>query len=217
MRLRFSPALIFLVAVRAFAAVTVWRMDNVVQIDGHALTVAGAPWVSDEGGGKAVWFDGVKDGLWIPVIPFAGSRQFTIEILFLPEEGGPTEQRFLHAQDTQERRALIETRLDGKGGWWLDTYIVTDAAGRGVTLADPTRVHPTGRWYWAALRYDGKTMAHFVNGRKELEHAGEFDPFGVGQISLGVRQNKIHWFKGAIREVRFHSEPVAEERLQRVK
>jgi len=27
-----------------------------------------------------------------------------------------------------------------------------------------------------------------------------------GNISLGVRLNKVKWFKGQIREIRFHSE-----------
>jgi len=37
----------------------------------------------------------------------------------------------------------------------------------------------------------------------------------AGQISLGVRQNKVYWFKGGIREVRFHSAALTPENLQR--
>ena len=51
---------------------------------------------------------------------------------------------------------------------------------------------------------------------KELERAAKFERFGPGQTSLGVRQNRVYWFKGAIREVRFHDEAVAVEKLQRV-
>jgi hypothetical protein len=199
------------------AAEIVWLLDNIGKIGGHVVTVAGAPRVEAVAGEKAVVFDGVKDGIFVPAIPFAGAKHYTIEILFQPREGGPSAQRFLHAQDAAEHRALIETRLDGKGGWWLDTYILTGAPASGVTLIDPARVHPTGQWYWAALRYDGKIMAHFVNGRKELERAATFEPFGAGQTSLGVRQNRVYWFKGAIREVRFHTEAVPDEKLQRVK
>jgi hypothetical protein len=199
------------------AAEQVWRLDNVRKFGGHLAVVEGEPRVAEMEGARVVVFDGIKDGLFIPAIPFADAKQFTIEILFQPAEGGPAEQRFLHAQDAKGSRALIETRLDGKGGWWLDTFILNEAAGNGVALVDPQRVHPTGRWYWAALRYDGKTMAHFVNGRKELERDAKFAPFGTGQVSLGVRQNKVYWFKGAIREVRFHTEAVADEKLQRLK
>jgi hypothetical protein len=60
-------------------------------------------------------------------------------------------------------------------------------------------------------------MAHYVNGEKELESPGAFVAFGRGQTSLGVRQNKVFWFKGMIAEVRFHPEALPEEKLQRVK
>jgi hypothetical protein len=34
---------------------------------------------------------------------------------------------------------------------------------------------------------------------------------------VGVRQNKVYWFKGAIKEVRFTPAALAPEKLQRVK
>ncbi len=211
----FRPWLGFLFATALSAAETVWRVDNTQMIGGHAVVVVGEPRTTEMAGRKALVFDGVKDGVFVPSIPFANASRFTIEVLFQPFEGGPAEQRFFHAQDSSERRALLETRLDGKGGWWLDTFIVTGAPGSGVALIDPTRVHPTGRWYWVALRYDGKTMAHFVDGQKESERAAvTFSPFASGQISLGVRQNRIHWFKGVIGEVRFHDVAVPDAGLQ---
>jgi len=214
---RLLPAFLGLSAARS--SEVIWRVDNLERIAGHAVTVLGAPRVVEMGGAKAVLFDGANDGLFIPSIPFAGSPQFTIEILFSPAEGGLAEQRFLHVQDTTESRALIETRLDGRGGWWLDTFQLTGSPtpDNGLTLINPRRVHATGKWYWAALRFDGETMAHFVNGVKEAEGKKTFRTIGQGQVSLGVRQNKVFWFKGAIREVRFHTVPVAEEKLQRVK
>lgn len=201
----------------AFAAETVWRVDNLTQVGGHVVTVTGGPRVEEVAGGRALRFDGVKDGLFVPDIPFAGAKAYTIEILFYPAGDGPAEQRFWHAQEQGPSRALIETRLDGKGGWWLDTFITNQASGGGVTLIDPAKVHPADRWYWVALRYDGARMAHFVDGRKELERAAVFAPLGQGQISLGVRQNRVHWFKGLIREVRYHREALPDGRLQRVR
>ena len=218
-KLRCCLPLAGLVLASPLCAGEIWRLDNLQRIGGHAVMLEGSPRVSEAGGAKAIVFDGVRDGLFIPAIPFAGAKQFTIEVMFSPAEGGLTEQRFVHVQDTNDSRALIELRLNGKGGWWLDTFQWTGAPppDRGLTLVDPKKVHPTGKWYWAALRYDGKTMAHFVNGEKEIERAGAFRPFGPGQVSLGVRQNKVYWFKGAIREVRFHTVALAEENLQRVK
>jgi hypothetical protein len=60
-------------------------------------------------------------------------------------------------------------------------------------------------------------MTSFVNGQQELQGDVEFPGFGDGKVSVGVRQNKVYWFKGAIREVRYHDEALAPEKLQRVK
>jgi hypothetical protein len=193
-------------------AAIVWRVDAVRSVGGHATEVIGAPRAAE----GAVVFDGVKDGLLVLANPLKGMRAFTVEALFKPEEGGPAEQRFWHAQDAAGSRALLETRLDGKGAWWLDTFLFqTGKTGR--TLIDPKKTHPTGAWYWVALRYDGTTMTSFVDGMKELQGEVEFGPMGDGKLSLGVRQTLVHWFKGAIREVRVTPAALPEEKLQRAK
>jgi hypothetical protein len=50
---------------------------------------------------------------------------------------------------------------------------------------------------------DGEQMRHYVNGELELSRKIEFRPQGPGRTSIGTRINEVHWFKGAIREVRF--------------
>lgn len=208
--------LAFLVATCARGAEpTVWRLEQPATIAGHANRVVGEPRPERGEGGPAIGFGGGRDGLFVPDNPLAGAETYTIEIRFRPDAGGAEAQRFFHLQDQAGRRALLETRLDGKGGWWLDTFIQTgEARGSGVTLIDPQRVHSVGRWYWVALRYDGRVMAHFVEGKKELEAPGRFVPFGPGSISLGVRQTLVYWFKGAIAEVRFHREALPDDKLQ---
>ena len=196
----------------ADSAAVAWKMDDVGSVGGHVAEVIGAPRVVD----GALVFDGEKDGIFLPVNPLAGLREFTVEVLFRPSEDGPPEQRFWHAQDTAGSRALLETRLNGMGSWWLDTFLMKVGT-EGRPLIDPKQLHPTNAWHWVALRYDGKTMAHFVNGVKEREGEVEFGPMGTGKISLGVRQNRVHWFKGAIREVRITPAALADEKLQRVK
>jgi hypothetical protein len=190
----------------------VWKVDNGRSIGGRATEVIGAPRVV----AGAVGFNGASDGLLVSANPLAGLRVFTVEGLFRPAEGGPPEQRFWHAQDTATSRALVETRFDGMGSWWLDTYLMS-VGQEGRTLIDPKRKHATEKWSWVALRYDGKTMAHFVNGAKEREGAVEFAPRAAGKLSLGVRQNRVHGFKGAIREVRVTPAALADGALQRVK
>jgi hypothetical protein len=194
---------------------TRWVLEQTAEVDGHATTVLGRPRIAAGPDGAAVFFDGKADGLLVPDNPLAGWAQFTIEVLFQPAEGGLVEQRFVHLQDGAAWRVMIETRLNGKGGWWLDTFL---GNGRNIKqpLIDPSRVHPTGRWYWVALTYDGKRMTHFINGVKELSAEVAFGPMGPGQISLGVRQNKVYWFKGGIREIRFMPRALPAAELQRL-
>ncbi len=132
-----------------------------------------------------------------------------------PATDGPEAQRFIHLEDEAAWRVMIEIRVNGKGGWWLDTYLGRKT--EGLPLIDPKLVHPTDQWAWVALRYDGHTMTSFINGTKELEGVVKYGPMSAGQISIGARLNKVFWFKGAIRELRFHSEALPEEKLARMK
>ncbi len=189
-----------------------WHVDNLASIGGHAPRVEGAPKVVETDRGKAVQFDGVRDGLEIPDLPLAGAREFTIEIVFRPDADGPAEQRFLHLQEhASESRFLIETRVRPGSVWYLDTYIQTELGN--CTLVDPQKTHPAGAWTAAALSYDGRTMRHYVNGREELARELAFRPLGPGRTSIGMRLNRVHWFKGAIRSVRFTPRALAPEEL----
>ncbi len=179
----------------------VWRIDNVASIGGHAVTVVGAPRVVEDGGTKAVAFDGASDGLFVEANPVEGLKAFTIEVVFKPDADGPPEQRFLHVQEHGEgRRVLFETRMLPDGRWALDTFLRDGP--HSLPLLDRSLAHPSGEWHAAALTYDGETMTHFVNGRQELTGKVTFGPMTAGRVSIGVRQNKVYWFKGRIREVR---------------
>ena len=59
-------------------------------------------------------------------------------------------------------------------------------------------------------------MSDYVNGVKELAAEVSFGPLLPGKVSLGVRQTKVYWFKGLIREVRFTPEAIDPDRLERV-
>lgn len=180
---------------------TVWPIDNVASIGGHAVTVVGAPRVVEDDGVKAVAFNGASDGLFVDANPLEGLAQFTIEVVFRPDADGPPEQRFLHFQEHGEgRRALLETRMLPGDQWALDTFL-RDGAGN-LTLLDRSLAHPAGVWHAAALTFDGETMTHFVNGKRELTGKVGFGPMTAGRVSIGVRQNRVYWFKGQIREVR---------------
>lgn len=183
-------------------APTIWTIDNPNSVGGHSPVVLGDPKVVETDRGRALEFDGVDDGLDIPALALAGEREFTLEILFRPAADGPREQRFLHLQeDGTPSRFLIETRVVPGGNWYLDTYVETEVGN--CTLVDPGKLHPCGTWVAAALTYDGRTMRHYVDGREELSGELKFRPLEKGRTAIGMRINRVHWFKGTIRLVRF--------------
>jgi hypothetical protein len=196
---------------RAAPAAVVWTLDRLDQIAGCVPEVLGAPRLTEDG--RAARFNGVDEGIVVPVNPIAGWAQFTIEALIEPAAGGAPEQRFLHFEDERGNRGLLELRLLEDGRWCLDAFLLS--GDRRLALIDRTLLHPAGRWHWVALRYDGRRMASFVNGKAELEGEIAVAPMAAGRTSLGVRLNRISWFKGAIREVRFHAAALAPDRLQR--
>ena len=153
-------------------------------------------------------FDGQDDGIIIDVNPLAGMERFTLEVIFRPDAGGQKEQRFVHLQEAGgENRILIETRLTSDNRWFLDTFIRSGETNQ--TLYAEKFLHPVDQWFQAALVFDGREMRHYVNGIQEMSAPIKYQPMKPGQISLGVRLNRVFWFKGAIRTVRFTHEALA--------
>lgn len=186
----------------------IWKMDNLKTIGGHAVEVLGAPRVVKTHRGKAIVFDGVRDGIFIRNNPLAGAEKFTIEAIFRPDEGGAAEQRWLHIEDSEnlESRALLETRLNGTE-WFLDTFL--KSGDNRMPLYAENFKHPTGKWFHVALVFDGTQMQHYVNGQLELSGKIKMKRFGRGITSIGVRQNKVYWFKGAVLKARFSKTALA--------
>lgn len=183
----------------------IWMFDRLDEIGGHKTTVLGSPRVIDSPAGKAVEFDGVDDALFFDVHPLAGAKTFTWEAVFRPD-GGVAEQRWFHLNESPgtgadtENRMLFEIRvIDGQ--WCLDAYIQTGAARK--ALLNRQHLHPLGRWYHVAAVYDGREFRSYING--ELDGASELSlgPQGPGRASVGVRMNKVFWFKGAVAQARF--------------
>ena len=186
----------------AAASQTVWRIDQLERIGGHAVEVVGAPRLVETSAGKAVEFDGAHDGLVVAANPIAGLRAFTIEVIVEPAIDGQEEQRFLHIQESgSENRALVELRMLPGARWCLDTYLYHGKTG--LTLIDRDQRHPAGQWHAVALTFDGQTMTHYVDRLRQGSGTVVFPAMGPGRTSLGVRQNLISHFKGRIRLVRF--------------
>lgn len=191
----------------------VWTLRDVTRVGSHVTEVVGAPKVAGSGADTAIVFDGEGDGLFVPANPVAGWSAFTIEVRFKPSGSGGEEQRFLHLEDDLKHRVLLETRVRDRQ-WSLDTFLFQDSEHR-LALLDRTKLHATDLWYWVALVYDGSKMSHYVNGELEVAGAVDFTPMSTGRSSIGVRQNRVSWFKGAIAEVRFTPAAVSADRLRR--
>ena len=66
-----------------------------------------------------------------------------------------------------------------------------------------TALHPLGVWYHVASVYDGREFSNYVNGVRQGGGEAQLAPHGPGHSSVGVRINKVFYFKGAVRLARF--------------
>jgi hypothetical protein len=184
----------------ASPGIVVWKPAQLAGSPPTGLTIAGDPQVVDSPFGKALHFDGVADGLFLPGNPLDGLSEFTVEAVFRPDSDGPKEQRFLHLGHPHGDRVLLETRVTGDKHWYLDTFILGGKSG--LPLIDPHRLHPTDRWSHVAFVVRNGHLANYIDGVLELEAQIDYTPVTGGESSIGVRLNNESWFKGAIYSIR---------------
>jgi putative heme-binding domain-containing protein len=184
----------------------VWLFDRLANIGGHKTTVLGQPAVIDSPVGKAVRFNGVDEALDIDNHPLAGAETFTWEAIFRPD-GGQTEQRWFHLSERDpatgldtDNRMLFEIRVVGDN-WFLDSYNQSGSASK--ALMNRTALHPLGVWYHVASVYDGKEFRNYVDGVREGAAEIQLAPHGPGHTTVGVRINRVFYFKGAVHVARF--------------
>ena len=191
-----------------------WTFDGLDRIGKHAVTKSGSPSIVNEKDGRSICFNGEPDAALLDLNPIAGWSSFTIEALIKPRSAGAAEQRFLHIEDERAARLLLELRIVSPQEWTLDTFLHDSPESR-LTLLDRTQRHSTGEWHWVALTYDGATMTHYVDGVRELEGKLAFRAMAPGKMSLGVRLNKVSWYQGCIRELRFAPRALAATELRK--
>jgi len=181
-------------------ATITWRLDSLARAGTDAIETIGAPMLVSTDIGPAVQFNGTADGLLIDRNPIEGLTRFTIEVLFSVDAEGPVEQRFLHIQEsTTENRALVELRLNN-GRWALDSFVRHGDAQ--LPLLDLARTHSAGNWHVATTVFDAGGLSHYVDGIEQGRGQVAFQPLAAGRTSIGVRQNRVSWFKGRIHTVR---------------
>lgn len=177
-----------------------WRLSVLNDSPSPGETKEGDPKTIDSPFGKAVSFDGAHDGIFLSTNPLESLTRFTVEVFFRPDAKAPQEQRFLHMGDIRTERLLLETRVTEDDQWCLDAFLRSADSSR--TLIDRSKLHPTGKWYHVAFVVDNGTMNVYVDGKLELNGEVKFSPMKAGRTSIGVRMNKVSWFKGAIYKVR---------------
>ena len=191
----------------------VWELDNLQALAGYRLDVSGQPTVIDGPYGKAIAFDGVQDALFIGANPVAGWQALTVEVVFRPDAGGLPEQRFFHLGEVSGDRVLFETRLTEDDHWYLDTFISSGESSR--PLLNESHLHPVGQWYHLAMTCDGREEINYVNGVKEANGPIDFAPLTEGETSIGVRLNRVCWFKGAIGRIRYTDRVLSADEFMR--
>ena len=184
-----------------------WIFDRLEKIGGLPTTILGHPRVIKTPLGKAVQFNGVDDALFIGEHPLAGAENFTFEAIFRPERGGAAEQRWFHLAEQDPKtgadtdtRFLFEIRVIGDD-WCLDAFVHTPTVNQ--ALLNRQLLHPLDVWNHVAMVYDGKEFRSYVNGVLEGKAEIHFDPEGPGHSAVGVRINKVNYFKGSVRQARF--------------
>ncbi len=199
---------------------TIWHFDRTDAIGGHPTQVLGHPKVIESPFGKAVEFNGVDDGIFIPVHPLAGASTYTWEVIFRPDADGQAEQRFFHlaeqdpatGRDT-DNRMLFEIRIRD-GQWCLDSFASSGENNR--TLLNCKALHPLGKWYRVTAVYDGKLLRNYVDDELEGEGTLDLKPQLAGHTSVGVRINKVYYFKGAILMARMIPRAIPKEEFLKI-
>lgn len=183
-----------------------WKISDLLN-DADSVELFGSPETAEDASVKgAVKFDG-DDGIFLNYNPLTGLNKFTIEVIFYPNSGGKSEQRFLHFGKSDSNRVLFETRLIKNNKWYFDAF--TKSGKSEAALLDSAYLHKVNQWHHAALVFNNGNMKTYVNGSLELTGEIEFVPFGKGKTSLGVRMNKKFWFEGEIARVRIVNESLS--------
>jgi len=174
-------------------------LSRIINRSEEGIAITGSPGITDCKYGQALSFNGSSDGIFLDQMPLEGLGQFTIEAIIFPSGGGNFEQRFIHIGEIQGSRVLMEIRTTATD-WYFDAYV--KSGDQQITLVKPTLTHPLNQWYHVAFVISNSKQATYINGKKELESQITIVPFRGGKTSIGVRQNKQSWFKGAIYKIK---------------
>jgi len=200
-----------------------WDIDNLERIGGHEVTVLGDPAVVSTELGNAVEFDGDGDRLLVHSNPIGESKEFTVELIFWPDACYPnnTDPRFVHIQDPddpQNKRVMIELRLNASNECYLDGFILTDI--ENLALIDETLTHPTETWLHAAITYKDGVFKTYMEREEELSGNVAFRDMilgSTGKTSLGARMDARNWYRGKMKTLKVTRKALQPEEFLEIK
>jgi hypothetical protein len=178
---------------------TDWLIANLLREKSSNITISGKPQIINSPYGEAVSFNGIDDDFLLNEMPLSSLQEFTVEMIFNPDATGPFEQRILHIGESKADRMLLEIRAVNSN-WYFDGYACSGTNKK--ALIDEKLIHPLGKWYHVAFVVTPNSLTTYVNGIQELQESFSFLPIKTGQTSIGVRLNRVNWFKGAIYKIR---------------
>ncbi len=177
-----------------------WLFSDLLNNLPEDAVLLGNPTMTGSPYGDALLLNGVDDGIFLDYTPLLNLPEFTIEVIMRPDKNGLAEQRFLHMGEMSGDRVMLETRLTPDGYWYVDAFVQSGEVK--LAMIDSTKLHPLGEWFNVALVNKKGKLEVFINGETEFREKIPFTPFTDGKTSLGVRQNKVYWYKGAFFKIR---------------
>lgn len=178
---------------------TDWTIANLLEGGLKDVQISGSPTLADSPYGKAVYFDGVDDAIFLEQMPLKSLTEFTVEMIFSPDPNGAFEQRVVHMGEISDDRMLLEIRAIDSN-WYFDGFVASRE--NKLALIDESLLHPLGQWFHVALIVTANSLTTYVNGELELSKANIFKAIENGRSSLGVRLNERSWFHGKIYKIR---------------
>jgi len=191
---------------------TEWIIADLAKNQSSNIEISGNPKTINSPYGEAIYFDGVDDAYFLNEMPLDSLEEFTIEMIFNPENNSPFEQRVVHIGEVSGDRMLLEIRAVNNN-WYFDGFV---ASGENkLALIDENLLHPLGQWYHVALVVTKNSLSTYVNGKLELTESYIFNPIETGQSSVGVRLNKRSWFKGSMYNVKISPKQLKPDEFMR--
>ncbi len=178
--------------------ITLWNANKLIKSSDSLIAYTGNPCMNLSRGIYSIAFNGINDGVFIDSLPLRNLSRYTVEVVFYPEKDGLFEQRFFHCGSIRGNRIMLETRST-QTDWYFDAFIKCNE--KGLALADSELLHPLDQWYHVAFVIDNGKLFSYVNRKIELQDEIDFYPISDGITSIGVRQNKVSWFKGKIHSI----------------